>query len=239
MSIITSYVLRELYNAAKAPNAQESETMAFWNHYFNKHMFTGDEWVVNSEYPPSSYTKDRKRRCDGVIKHYSTVYMKLILISNVEGKRHGGSMTEVEAQLVEACESSSKDPTTPNPFGIAIIGTYMKIFQWVNSTWIDIIPSYIDADSSSAHLITTNLQSIKQAVQAQSQNASPQTPQRLPLTPAATSGTKYLSVPTYGQSLSTPAYAPTQTTSSTGLYGSSAYTSAGAVTTPQQRYVFS
>jgi hypothetical protein len=218
-------VAGELYNAAKAPNAQESETMAFWNHYFNKHMFTGDEWVVNSEYPPSSYTL--------------TVFMKLILVSNVEGKRHGGSMIEVEAQLVEACESSSKDPASPYPFGIAIIGTYMKIFQWVNGAWRDIITSYIDADSSSAHSSTTNLQHIKQDAQAQPQNASRQTPQQIPLTPAATSGTKYLSVPTYGQSLSTPAYAPAQTTLSTGLYSSSAYTCAGAVTTPQQRYVFS
>lgn len=232
MSIVTSSVLRHLYNAARAPNAQESETMAFWNHYLNKHMFTGDEWVVSPEYPPSSHINDRKRRCDGVIKHYSTVLTRLILVSNIEGKRYGGSMTEVEAQLVEACESSSKDPTSPYPFGIAIIGTRMKIFQWVNKEWREILPSYIDADSTPAYLITKGLQHIKQSVQAQSQVASRQTPQQLPLTPAATSGTKY-SVPTYGQSLSTPAYASTQPTSS------SAYTSGGAVTTPQQRYVFS
>jgi hypothetical protein len=79
MSFVTSIVLRQLYNAAQAPNAQESKTISFWNHYFNKHMCTGDEWVVNSEYPPSSYTSDRKRRCDGVIKHYSNVLMKLVL----------------------------------------------------------------------------------------------------------------------------------------------------------------
>jgi hypothetical protein len=96
-------------------------------------MFTRDEWVVNSEYPPSSDAKDRKRRCDGVIKHYSTVLMRLVLFANVEGKRHGDSMTEVEAQLVEACESPSKDPISRYPFGISIIGTYIKIFQWMNS----------------------------------------------------------------------------------------------------------
>lgn len=215
MSIVTSYVLRELYNAANADKAQETETMAFWNHYFNKHMFIGDEWVVSPEYPPSSHIKDRKRRCDAVVKYFSTVLMRLILVANIEGKRSGGSMTDVEAQLVEACESSSKDPSSPCPFGIAIIGTYMKIFQRVNSEWRDILPSYIDADdSASAHLITQGLQLIKQSV--------PQASSRQTQQPG--SGVKYSSMTMYGHPLSTP---------------TSSSASAGAVTTPQQRYVFS
>ncbi|KAF1346344.1 hypothetical protein EJ07DRAFT_160538 [Lizonia empirigonia] len=220
MSIVTTPVLRELYNAAKAPNAQEPETMAFWNHYFNKHSFTGDEWVVHSEYPPSSHHDDRKRRCDGVIKHYSRVLMKLVLVANVEGKRHGGSMTEVEAQLTEACESSSKDPTSLYPFGIAIIGIRMKVFQRVGGgAWRDIMSAYVDADSSHGYLITSALNSIKQSVQTQPQAVQHQTPQAYGgqhSTPAT--AYQYSSAPTYGhsvygaQSLSTPSYAPTSST---------------------------
>jgi hypothetical protein len=86
-------------------------------------------------------------------------------------------MTEVETQLVEACESSFKDPTSRYPFGIAMIGTYMKVFQRVNAEWRDTMPCYVDADSGSGHMITTALNDIKRSVQTQPQVVQQQTQQ--------------------------------------------------------------
>ena len=55
-------------------------------------------------------------------------------------------MTRVEAQLVEACESSCLEYGS-NPLGVVIIGTAVKFFRYELGRCTEVLDAYVDADS--------------------------------------------------------------------------------------------
>lgn len=166
MSIVTSNVLRLLYNRANADGALENHTMAFWMHWLTKHIFVEEDWVTTQEQPPSGAKRDVLRQMDAKFKYATNSRLRIIALA--EAKRKGGSMTAVEAQLQEGCQAAYMQDGGA-PFGLALIGTAIKFFQYrPGGEWHELTTGYMDANSPQyGPVIRQNAMAIKTTVQAQ------------------------------------------------------------------------
>jgi hypothetical protein len=171
MSLVTSGFVRRLYNDANAQQAQEHETITFWEYLFNKRYFVGEDWAVASQKPPSSEVEDRRRRIDLSIIHYDGNTDKVKIVAIIEGKRTSTQpavVEQVEAQAYEACEARCR--SGESVWAITVIGTAARVWRYTTlpaPNWVCVtggqepeIRYYIDADSAAAAVIDSNIRAI-------------------------------------------------------------------------------
>lgn len=91
----------ELSREANASQAQEHETITFWEYLFNKRYFVGEFWFVASQKPPTADEEDRRRRIDLNVNYFDGACNEVKIVAIVEGKRlltQLGVVEQVESQ---------------------------------------------------------------------------------------------------------------------------------------------
>jgi hypothetical protein len=114
MSLLTTRTLVCLYNEANAPDAQEHESVTFWDHLWQKIYFSEEEWVIAQQVPPTGNATDRRRRMDTGIFLINPAINRLELIAPIEGKGNSAGpkdIEEVEIQAEDACARRCKNTT--------------------------------------------------------------------------------------------------------------------------------
>jgi len=131
MSLVTPGVVRKLYNDANAPQAQEHETITFWEYLFNKRYFTGEAWFVASQKPPSTEVEDRRRRIDLNVNYFDGASGEIKIVAIVEGKRASTQpavVEQVEAQAYQACAARCR--SGGSVWAITVIGTAARVWKY-------------------------------------------------------------------------------------------------------------
>ncbi|KAI0572294.1 hypothetical protein Alg215_09873 [Pyrenophora tritici-repentis] len=171
MSLVTPGIVRKLYNDANAQQAQEHETITFWEYLFNKRYFVGEAWFVASQKPPSSEMEDRRRRIDLNINYYDGAIDEVKIVAIVEGKRASTQpavVEQVEMQAYQACAARCR--SGGSVWAITVIGTAARVWKYTTlpvPSWECVtggeqpdICFYIDADSAAAATIDRKIRDI-------------------------------------------------------------------------------
>lgn len=171
MSLVTTDTLRLLYNEAQAYGHLELYTIRFWIHWLVKHAFPEEHWILAPESPASA--QDSRRRVDQSIRYRSTGQSSIHVLLFLEAKKHNGTrqdMLDVEGQVHEASMRYCRDHGIDYVYGMTMIGTTARLFQFVNQTGFVCLfgthqlnrrDLYIDADDANAKEITDAITRIR------------------------------------------------------------------------------
>ncbi|KIW28863.1 uncharacterized protein PV07_04726 [Cladophialophora immunda] len=96
-------VLFELWKAAHTKDAQEPESLSFWQHLLSKYEFKEDFWICDAEIRP---TADSRRRIDRGIRFIEPNAREIVVLCWLEAKGvdTAEATRQSEAQALDACK---------------------------------------------------------------------------------------------------------------------------------------
>jgi hypothetical protein len=102
--------LAVLWQAAHAKEAQEAESLSFWQHLFSKHEFKEDYWICDAEIRPAPGSR---KRVDRGIRFVSTGQELIVLCwHEAKDKESPSAIKECETQALRACQDNLQSHNT-------------------------------------------------------------------------------------------------------------------------------